>query len=131
MSREIDIQVRDHVIRRPNFNQYESCGWPLKESVEDGCVTDHCSMRPLPEREDTNPPPYSTDIAAAWQVVQTLRPARIDFIYWPSHDAWQCNIGDGPLTRNYRMTQDAWQHTAPLAICLAALKAVGLTVAEE
>lgn len=131
MSREIDIQVRDHIISRPDLNRCERCGGPLKETIEDGCVAGHCSLGPLPERADTASAPYSTDISAAWQVLEALRPVDIDLIYYANQDAWQCNIGNGPLTRNYRMPQDEWQHTAPLAICLAALKAVGLESSKE
>jgi hypothetical protein len=25
------------------------CGWPLRESVRDGCVLGNCSMRPVPK----------------------------------------------------------------------------------
>lgn len=61
-------------------------------------------------------PAYSTDIAAAWEVVEKA-------------DLWSLygSIGDGPYRaciqfedREGLMTAD----TAPLAICLAALKAV-------
>lgn len=131
MSRDIDIQVRDHIISRPDPTRCACCNGPLKALAEDGCESDHCVMRASPERKETNPAPYSTDIAAAWQIVQALHPVPIELFYHPSHNAWQCNMGNGPLTRRYRMTQDAWQPTAPLAICVAALNAVGLAVAEE
>ncbi|MBA5872012.1 MAG: hypothetical protein GDA68_18745 [Nitrospira sp. CR2.1] len=64
-------------------------------------------------------PFYSTDIAAAWEVVEKA-------------DLWSLygSIGDGPYRaciqfedREGLMTAD----TAPLAICLAALKAKGVT----
>lgn len=131
MSREIDILVQNHIISRPDPNYCEQCGGPLKETVEDGCVVGVCSVRPLPEGKDSDPAPYSTDIAAAWQVLGALCPVDIDLSYFADQDAWRCNIGNGPLTRRYRMPQDEWQATAPLAICFAALKAVGVAVSEE
>ena len=65
--------------------------------------------------------PYSTDIAAAWKVVEKL-------------EAGICVETDGVSLQTYDVVfwkQDAarWVHrtasTLPLAICLAALKAVG------
>ena len=29
------------------------CGWPLKETVEEGCIRGNCSMRPLPQTNVT------------------------------------------------------------------------------
>lgn len=45
------------------------CGWPLAASVDEGCVADNCSQRPLPKHRAGTPSPYTTDIAAAFQVV--------------------------------------------------------------
>lgn len=35
------------------------CGWPLKETIDEGCVVGNCSMRPLPDI------PYDRDRAIA------------------------------------------------------------------
>mgnify|MGYP001571535769 CR=1 FL=1 len=76
-------------------------------------------------------PHYSTDIAVAWQVVEHLKnKLHLQVIlHWAGDECpkWLCNLrADG-----YRSFQDQeWQveaDTAPLAICLAALKAVGWT----
>ncbi len=88
-------------------------------------------MRPLDERTSPEPDPYSSDIAAAWQVLEALRPVHIELNYFPDQDACQCNIRNGPRTRAYRMTQEQWQPTSPMAICFAALKAVSHTLSEE
>jgi hypothetical protein len=76
-------------------------------------------------------PPYSTDIAAAWQVVEKLKakyPQRNDPIddetfrifyegtAWPE-EPWVAGFGDSDNACSAA--------TAPLAICRAALKAVG------
>jgi hypothetical protein len=69
------------------------------------------------------PPPYSTDISAAWQVVERLVEMRIMLSLIPArYDngfRWQAKWGE--------YSSDKWDQapTAPHAICLAALKAVG------
>ena len=70
------------------------------------------------------PRPYSTDIAAAWEVVEKLRGTHRPFLL--SHDfqdgfmKWPVVIvGFGAVVVH------EGQYGAPHAICLAALKAVG------
>ncbi len=63
--------------------------------------------------------PYSTNISAAWQIVEKLKaqdPALFFQLANSINRKWECQCGDG------------WSEsdTAPRAICLAALKAVGL-----
>ena len=66
---------------------------------------------------------YSTDIAAAWEVLEKMKPAvdAIQLSWTPADDdypvRWQCCMVVGP---NYFGEAE----TAPLAICLAALKVV-------
>lgn len=36
------------------------CGWPLKQSIEEGCTSDSCSMRPVPEKRADSIPDYSS-----------------------------------------------------------------------
>jgi hypothetical protein len=68
-------------------------------------------------------PAFSTDIAAAWQVVEKLG-GHLDIIHWADSDTWQVNFGSRDGRRPYTMPQDDWGETAPLAICRAALAAV-------
>lgn len=72
----------------------------------------------------------STDIAAAWEVVKKLDPK-----WWPevgrmhNDGGWYCEIclgGNAPVEVGPPIRHVA--KTAPLAICLAALKAVGVEV---
>ena len=70
-----------------------------------------------------SPPEYSTEIAAAWQVVEKLRPpfwVSIDDLRKHSAGGYSCAIG---LPEN---NASAWAEadTACLVICRAALKAV-------
>lgn len=62
-------------------------------------------------------PPYTTDIGAAWQVIETLaaRGVSLDMQYRVFTAEWELNVG-GAL---------GYGETAPLAICRAALEAVG------
>ena len=63
-----------------------------------------------------NPPPYSTDIAAAWEIVEKLRLA-----IGPSYcgSGWYCTWMTGGA-------HGAIADSAPLAICRAALREVGV-----
>lgn len=74
-------------------------------------------------------PHYSTDISAAWEVVEkinssknkwTLNSLRCD----PNDGKWQF----GDIDRDGSIWPDDKYDSAPLAICLAALKAVGVEV---
>ncbi|MFA6315711.1 MAG: hypothetical protein WC648_05090 [Candidatus Paceibacterota bacterium] len=69
---------------------------------------------------------YSTDIAAAWQVAEAMRIAIVPemvFHQKPSIDGFSARV----CSQNHPEGR-AWAKTAPLAICLAALKAVGVEV---
>ena len=86
-----------------------------------------------PQRNSGIPiPHYSTDIAAAWEVVEKISPIRIEkheravggFIYRVSIvsevNNWE-GCGRFPAGYNWSIEKE----TAPHAICLAALRAVG------
>lgn len=70
--------------------------------------------------------PYSTDIAAAWEVLEKVFPKEV--CVFKSYDSWfvakssQSRFPDGTI--DYIASGD----TAPHAICLAALKACGVEV---
>lgn len=51
------------------------CGWTMavRRSCDASCLPGSCAQRPVPVRRADTPPPYSTDIAAAWRVVEHLR----------------------------------------------------------
>lgn len=78
-------------------------------------------------------PPYSTDIAAAWEVVEKIGEG---FTLGRSWEKWVCTSVPGDMwgcyidePGRYEMLNDGdyfeWADTAPHAICLAALKAIG------
>jgi len=73
----------------------------------------------IPLLADSPVPParrYSTDIAAAWEVVEEL-----DLSMYPL----ACTVG---WRFEFDRNEGAEAETAPLAICLAALKAKGINV---
>ena len=74
-----------------------------------------------------SPPHYSTDMRAAWQIVKHV-PG--DFALRRSCEV---TFGDGSsdsesFTAYFAGSADATAPTAPLAICLAAFKSVGVTI---
>ena len=70
-------------------------------------------------------PHYSTSIADAWPVVEKLIAMKIGIAIkhgW-TNDEWCAHIM--PEYNDSRKDMEVWADTAPEAICLAALKAVG------
>lgn len=69
-------------------------------------------------------PPYSTDISAAWEVVEILRVKERALIleYLIGVKKWEVAFVDYPSIKKWAVRDEE----APLAICLAALKAVGV-----
>ena len=65
----------------------------------------------------------STDIAAAWEVVEKVRLSVI-----PHPNGWHASYLDERDSANFRFLYAAVAPTAPHAICLAALKAKGIDV---
>ncbi len=98
------------------------CGWRFAESREHGCVPDDCSQRPRPNPIASEAwPHYSTDIAAAWQVVEKLRELHPDG--WVNlmngvGDGWHVSVSTGD--QEYGANAKTPAH----AICLAALESV-------
>jgi Phage ABA sandwich domain len=73
------------------------------------------------------PPGYSTDIAAAWEVVERMRLAvmpREGEGYWAGVIAYDYKDPCGVIDQLFG---GVFGSTAPHAICLAALKALGIT----
>ena len=134
--RELDALVAEKVMglthEAPVCNGY-SC---LEEMHDSGCSVGMANFH--------YPAHYSTDISAAWQVVEKMRGASkigkipCDLVVWvgSANAKWFCEIFDlsptgyvgydGPL-----IEAKCEGITAPHAICLAALKAVGVHIDEE
>lgn len=85
------------------------------------------------------PPCYSTDIAAAWRILDVLEhglPPRYSTVTRRSYNS-PAKYVDGGWSCEFRDISAPWEMvyveapTATLAICLAALRAVGVTFDEE
>lgn len=66
-------------------------------------------------------PHYSTDISAAWEIVNKLIEEDI-FIKLSWCEGWEIDVYNPEKKRTYFLAENK---SAPKAICLAALKAVG------
>src|SRR5574340_1238788 len=73
-------------------------------------------------------PHYSTDIAAAWEVCEKFKAENYYVMVRAFHDQsqWDCMIQKDHNAQIF----DELQPTAHLAICIAALRAVGVEVPE-
>jgi hypothetical protein len=96
---------------------------PVLVYTDNRYFADGCQPREQLERAlEARPRPYSTDIAAAWEVVERLR-----LTVTPHLDSWRaarCNWGQSGEINAVGMTNSRpWveAETAPLAICRAAL----------
>jgi hypothetical protein len=76
-------------------------------------------------------PCYSTDISAAWTVVERMKRASVgpgfSLVWWPADgpdEAWCASFGTNNYPDRGEHVVEAVAPTAPLAICQAALKAV-------
>jgi len=118
--RELDALVAEKVM-----------GWKKVKWLGDYDWRDKDGEQPYTVRA-WNP---STDIAAAWQVVEKIqeRQGRDRFIiylssYWGTNSwVYKCEF----IMETVNKSVDGFADTAPLAICLAALRAVGAIAAED
>ncbi len=126
-SRELDALIAEKVMgltlavsdKAWSDEDWLGSDYPTKSNVL-AIVTDAERGSLVPMRRVI--PPYSTDIAAAWLVVERMRgdfmlDLQDHIVYWSA---------DFLRSRPGGIKQVAFQApSAPLAICLAALKAVG------
>lgn len=140
--RELDALVAEKVMQFDHKHKINGC--------EEDCWYDVCEYCGLEFHcEDTSGrcegyPHYSTDIAAAWQVVDRIaqlviadeNAERLNYLRLEQNDSSGYSATFGfPYMENEEWANTANQYdcsaradSAPLAICLAALKAVGVEV---
>lgn len=70
----------------------------------------------------STPKPYSTDIAAAWEVVEKLLGDCRGHLMGGISRGWEREGGPLMWCCTFPGFKTAWADTAPMAICLAALK---------
>lgn len=115
--RELDALIAEKVMGYPAFA--EKVVTKLGDHL---VISDHCAICGRKDGTSECLPHYSTDIAAAWEVVEKLRLSVLQF-----EDGWFAD----PRLESYRehfwgaLGADDFSATAPLAICRAALEAVG------
>lgn len=108
MSREIDALISDHIFGI-------KCSWVTIEGVT------------FLQANRNTVPFYSTDIAAAWQVMGKMQEFAPD-VCALILDGGSYVIGEGSA---FEFDVYAEADTAPMAICLAALKATGIKPADK
>ena len=124
-NREIDKLVAEKVFGRHvhDYTQVSAMKWR--------CQT--CNRLDY-TGQTTVPHAYSTDIAAAWQVVAKMRLFVGPTDAWPRHQM-EMDKANWVAWATYPNIDEAmfavFADTAPMAICLAALKAVGVDAKEN
>jgi hypothetical protein len=119
---KLDALIAENVM---GWKRQENIAWRTPHVY---LYVDHNGHIRLPEEV----PHYSTDISAAWQVVEAIE-RRGWFVevglcnaeYGPKKRAW-CQVG--VYGDNGAYVGEAYEDTAPLATCLAALRAIGVEV---
>jgi hypothetical protein len=128
--RELDALVAEKVMGA-EWDEQWAVGYSILKFREDvrHLVTHDWAC----EKKQVNPacPHYSTDIAAAWLIVERLRPAE-DTRYGVTIESdgagWYCTVEDADVEwDDPAHTSVAYGETLPLAICRAALASVGAT----
>jgi hypothetical protein len=116
---ELDALVATHVLGWTEvapFKQVHAHD-PILQGVRPGVIaspyTGYKPRVPVPN--------YSRDIAAAWEVLEKVRGPGVEVRLFSGgwKAGWTCEVGSLASTT---------RETAPLAICLAALEAVGVQV---
>lgn len=105
-SRELDAEIAEKVM-----------GWPHDEA--ENCL--YCLMGSIAACNEVTRdlPDYSTDIAAAWQVVDKLKATQGFALSYRGIENTPVSWG-----ADFCNSGEVLAATAPLAICLAALKAI-------
>jgi hypothetical protein len=113
---EMDVLIADTVLGLVECDRWRAQRYYPPEYIKDkgDCEHEHC--RPVGFCTS-----YSTDIAAAWEVVEKMRADGNEPDVWVDGDGdWRCSVFVGEPPKEFSW----YAPTAPLAICRAALLAV-------
>ncbi len=124
MCRRLDASVAEALGKKWDENRCKICGWPLKETMEEGCVKGDCSMRPVPKPPaiERIAPRYSGDGNAMLELIGEMVDRYWFPIMHPKNGAALVSfhhVGDPP-----KRGVEAAGSTLPLAVALAAYKAL-------
>lgn len=112
---DLDRLVAERVMGFTDIRKMNGCDWysATREGRADRVLVGSDSARGFAP---------STDIAHAWEVVERMEQRRLELGLWRYLDAyWEAEF----VVTEREPSGEAKADTAPLAICLAALKAVG------
>jgi hypothetical protein len=120
--RKIDALIFKNIFDKP------VCDKPMSADLPDKCSLFHVAEHFAPDEPLI--PHYSTDISAAWEVVEKLGDVKLKRSLYncttDKENKWEafCTVHDEYGLMGYGAMAD----TAALAICLLALKAKGIEV---
>ncbi len=131
MSRELDALIAEHVMGWTKRISADHTGSPIKALRAIGVI--YAWKDAKKKEQGLDVPRYSTDIAAAWMVVDRMR------THVPDYRALRMeSVPLGYTVAFYshknplnRVGAFVAAETAPLAICLAALKALNIEIPVE
>lgn len=116
--RELDALIAEKVmgleLKQPDKTNYRRDTWVY-------AINDYTDEGPV---YVVDCPEYSTDIAAAWEVLEKLSDSQIT-VNRHMHSGYTVGVFEKVQGISIQEKCSASAATAPLAICLAALKAVG------
>lgn len=120
----IGITVQSHLRHTDVFNKYYNKEELEYTRGEPEYITDDCGYMILSNQV----PWYSSDISSAWEVVEAIQKKGWYFSifdYGAGGEDWKVELIPDEDIVGYRENISEEAKTAPMAICLAALKAVG------
>lgn len=118
--RELDALVAEKVMGW-TWSLDEKTGWWTLTSPEGRIGM--CENKSVLIESGLHFPDYSTHISAAWEVVEKIKDrSGLDLLFSPTRKIWQATF---TMEHPLRVENLSQEQTAPHAICLAALKAVG------
>lgn len=124
--RRIDALVAEHVMGEPFLEVCEGCGEKF-----DGFVPHcdwACALCDYQYGSDPTCPPFSASIEAAWAVVEKLARDEAATTRIDAGEDYIATVGWYGSRHDEFFRGQARASTAPLAICLAALRAKGVEV---
>lgn len=117
---ELDLLIQEKVFGFTwDPKRCRVCGWELDPAGKFCRPVDDCSMRPLPKKRADEAAQYSTEIHAAWAIVELMAGKGWEPFINNLGKVWSVSI----FTATYDILAEAKASTAPLAICRSALKA--------
>jgi len=121
MSCEIDALVQKTIWGEFPKDRCPVCGWRFAKDSASGCVPGNCALRPAPIQRADAQRNWSTDIAAAFQILDKLKEHKPILNYDPVSSRWFVRFNGGDSSS---------ADTLPLAICQASL-ALGTNILDS